>query len=190
MPASMAPSRNQTPDTLGPGERQHLPLFAAARVLHALVRIPGQGLGRTALICYYQLLRAFYTADWPDFTTGGVRAGDSGMSTAFMTREGVTSLLAVERMLRVTASSLMQSSRGKRHVRWRLASGSLETGGTTSSHAHNIHFTRACRFDSATWLSPPTRSTSCSRGPTPRSRTFRRRLRTRLARSWPPSGWR
>jgi hypothetical protein len=62
------------------GHRRGLPLFVAARVLQALVTIPGEGLSRTALLCYYHILRAFYTAEAPDFTTGGVSAGASGAS--------------------------------------------------------------------------------------------------------------
>lgn len=103
MPELKANGAKQADEALRPDRRQQLPLFVAARVLQALLTIPGEGLSRTALICYYHILRAFYTAGAPHYTTGGVRAGEFGTATAFMTRECVAALLGVAQMLRFSA---------------------------------------------------------------------------------------
>jgi len=85
---------------------EHLPLFTAARVFLALVSVPGQALQCPGLYCYYTILRAFYTATPPEFTSGGVRAGDRGRATAYMTGECAYALVELQHSLIRTAEVL------------------------------------------------------------------------------------
>lgn len=87
-------------------DQERIPLFVAARVLQALLGTPGYGLSRPALCCYYRILRELYTPGPPDFTAGGIRAGEHGSSTAFMTGECARALLSLCNMLAQTADFL------------------------------------------------------------------------------------
>ena len=103
MPQRKAKDDQRADRETTPDRSKNLPLFVAARVLQALVSTPGEGLSRAALCCYCRILRAFHTPGAPEFTTGGVSAGERAMSTAFMTGECVRALLALELTLRRTA---------------------------------------------------------------------------------------
>jgi hypothetical protein len=80
-----------------------VPLLVAARTLRALALTPGEALSRPALCCYYRIARELYTPTAPHFMTGGVRAGERGMATAFQTGECVVAVLAVTHVLESTA---------------------------------------------------------------------------------------
>lgn len=76
-----------------------VPLLVAARTLRALSLTPGEGLSRAALCCYYRIARELYTPSPPDFATGGIRAGERGMATAFQTGECTRAVLLWADML-------------------------------------------------------------------------------------------
>lgn len=83
-----------------------VPVLRAARVLQALATTPSGTFSTSAMVCYYRILRELYTADAPDWTTGGARAGLNGSSTAFVTGECVRAVLGVARALERTAELL------------------------------------------------------------------------------------
>jgi hypothetical protein len=93
-------------DKLTAPDEDEVPLFRAPRVMQALACTPGQTLSRVTAFCYYRILRALYTPERPEWTTGGVRAGRGGAATAFVTSECVRAVLALARVLTRTADFL------------------------------------------------------------------------------------
>ena len=89
-------------------DEEAIPLFSAPRVMHALVATPGSVLCQATAFCYYSILRALYTPARPEWTTGGVRAGSGGATTAFVTSECVRAVLALARVLTRTKDFLQR----------------------------------------------------------------------------------
>lgn len=75
------------------------PILQATRTLQALLTIPGQGLGRGALLCYGTIIHELYTAAPPDRTVGSARTRPGGHHTAFMTSECTRAVAGFARML-------------------------------------------------------------------------------------------
>lgn len=85
-------------------EHEKVPVLVAARAMHALVASSKHAFTPATLRCYYRIVRELYSADSPDWSTGGVRAGNGGESTAFMTGESVRAISALARTHRQTAT--------------------------------------------------------------------------------------
>ena len=62
-----------------------LSVLVAASVLRALVAQPGAAFSKTAMLCYYWIIRELYSADRSDWNIGGARAAPGGSVTAFTT---------------------------------------------------------------------------------------------------------
>ncbi|HEX8161465.1 MAG TPA: ATP-binding protein [Pyrinomonadaceae bacterium] len=85
-------------------EHEKVPVLVAARAMHALVVSSTHAFTPASLLCYYRIVRELYSADSPDWSTGGARAGNGGESTAFMTGESVRAISALARTHRQTAT--------------------------------------------------------------------------------------
>ena len=85
-------------------EHTTVPVLVATRSMHALVATSKYAFSKTALLCYYRIVREIYSADSPDWSTGGAKAGNGGESTAFMTGECVRAISAFARTHKQTAA--------------------------------------------------------------------------------------
>ena len=81
-----------------------LSVLVAANVLRALVAQPGAAFSKTAMLCYYWIIRELYSADRSDWNIGGARAAPGGLVTAFTTGECIRALLSFEDALRNTGN--------------------------------------------------------------------------------------
>jgi hypothetical protein len=91
----------------GPSAKEELstvPVLVAARAMHALVATSKYAFSKATLLCYYRIVREIYSADSPDWSTGGAKAGNGGESTAFMTGECVRAVSAFARTHRQTST--------------------------------------------------------------------------------------
>lgn len=91
----------------GPSSKEELatvPVLVATRAMHALVTTSKYAFSKATLLCYYRIVREIYSADSPDWSTGGAKAGNGGESTAFMTGECVRAISALARTHKQTAS--------------------------------------------------------------------------------------
>jgi hypothetical protein len=84
-------------------EHKNVPVMVATRAMQALIVSSKYAFSSAALLCYYRIVRELYSADSPDWSTGGIRAGNGGESTAFMTGEGVRAVSALARTHRQTS---------------------------------------------------------------------------------------
>lgn len=101
-------------------EHEKVPVLVAARAMHALVVSSKHAFTPASLRCYYRIVRELYSADSPDWSTGGARAGNGGESTAFMTGESVRAISALARTHRQTATFLRSTYklyRRREHLR-------------------------------------------------------------------------
>jgi len=77
-------------------------VLLAASILQVLVAQPGAAFSKTAMLCYYWIIRELYAADRSDWNIGGARAAPGGLVTAFTTGECVRALLGFTEALRNT----------------------------------------------------------------------------------------
>lgn len=68
-------------------DRERVPVLGAARTMQALVGASKYAFSKATLLCYYRIIRELYSADSPDWSSGGAKAGNGGESTAFITGE-------------------------------------------------------------------------------------------------------
>jgi adenylate kinase family enzyme len=85
-------------------EHATVPVLVATRAMNALVATSKYAFSKATLLCYYRIVRELYSADSPDWSTGGARAGSGGESTAFMTGECVRAISAFARTHKQTAT--------------------------------------------------------------------------------------
>jgi hypothetical protein len=85
-------------------EDDNLPILRAARILTALAAAPDSALSKTAIHCYYVIMRELYSGGAPDWLIGGARGGAGLPSCAFVTNECIHALLSLDRSLRNTAA--------------------------------------------------------------------------------------
>jgi len=78
--------------TLNELAERELSVLMAASVLQALTAQPGGAFSKTAMLCYYWIIRELYSANWSDWNIGGARAAPGGLVTAFTTGECVRAL--------------------------------------------------------------------------------------------------
>src|ERR1022692_645830 len=102
--STVARSERSTPQDLEDRDLFHVPVFTAARTMQALVSTPRFTFHRLTWFCYYRILRSLHTPDYRDWTVGGARAGDDGISTAFVTGECVRAILMLGRAFQRTAA--------------------------------------------------------------------------------------
>lgn len=99
-----------------------IPIFTATRALQALVGTSKHAFSRASLVCYYSILRELYTAQAPDWSTGGARAGFGAESTAFVTGDCMRSLFAFARIQWRTArfftATADLSRELRKHEKW------------------------------------------------------------------------
>ncbi|MBN2526397.1 MAG: AAA family ATPase [Deltaproteobacteria bacterium] len=69
--------------------QEDLPVYKAARILHALIRSQGHILSKISVLSLYRVLREFYDVQPPEMNTGGTRAGEGARATSFMTLQCV-----------------------------------------------------------------------------------------------------
>jgi ATPase family associated with various cellular activities (AAA) len=81
-----------------------VPVLRAARIMQALVSAPNSAFTESVMFLYYIVIRELYTADAPDWATGGARAGNAGVATAFVTSECIRAILGFARNLEQTAT--------------------------------------------------------------------------------------
>lgn len=74
-------------DLFAEEDRERVPVLGAARIMQALVGTSSCAFSKTTLLCYYRIIRELYSADSPDWSSGGAKAGNGGESTAFITGE-------------------------------------------------------------------------------------------------------
>jgi adenylate kinase family enzyme len=65
--------------------------------MQALVGTSKDAFSKTTLLCYYRIVRELYSADSPDWSSGGARAGNGGESTAFITGECIRAVATFAR---------------------------------------------------------------------------------------------
>lgn len=97
-----------------------VPVLVAARAMHALVATSKYAFSKATLRCYYRIVREIYSADSPDWSTGGAKAGNGGESTAFMTGECVRAVSAFARTHRQTSyffKTTFEMYRRREHLR-------------------------------------------------------------------------
>jgi len=97
----------------GPSAREELttvPVLVATRAMHALIATSKYAFSKATLLCYYRVVREMYSADSPDWSTGGAKAGNGGESTAFMTGECVRAVSAFARTHRQTSTFFRRTS--------------------------------------------------------------------------------
>lgn len=99
-------------------ESAQIPVLRAARALQALVSAPDSAFSTATLFLYYRIVREIYSADSPDWSTGGVRAGEGGVVTAFVTGECVRAILGFARTLEQTGNFVAEISRIKQQKGW------------------------------------------------------------------------
>jgi hypothetical protein len=112
-------------------DSDQVPVLRSARIMQALVSAPDSAFTESVMFLYYRVIRELYTADAPDWTIGGARAGEAGAATAFVTGECIRAILGFARNLEQTATfvngvaeMLLQRSRLQRESvpkEWRLA---------------------------------------------------------------------
>lgn len=91
----------------GPSVKEELstvPVLIASSAMHALTATSKYAFSKTTLLCYYRIVREIYSADSPDWSTGGAKAGNGGESTAFMTGECVRAVSSFVRTHKHTSS--------------------------------------------------------------------------------------
>lgn len=88
-------------DDKSPASR--VPIFAAARVLHALLESPETFFSPSSMCCYYRIVRELFAVEGPNLSGGGIRATTGGVASAFMTGECTRALAAIARSLTKTA---------------------------------------------------------------------------------------
>ncbi len=76
-----------------------VPILRAARAMQALVAAPDSAFTESVMFFHYRIMRELFTADAPDWSVGGARAGDAGGVTAFITGECIRALLGLARAL-------------------------------------------------------------------------------------------
>ncbi|SFO05042.1 ATPase family associated with various cellular activities (AAA) [Nitrosospira briensis] len=86
-----------------------LSVLVAASVLRALVAQPGVAFSKTAMLCYYWIIRELYSADRTDWNIGGARAAPGSLVTAFTTGECVRALLSFADALRNTGNLIAEA---------------------------------------------------------------------------------
>lgn len=84
-------------DSSAEEDHEMVPLLVATRAMHALAATSKYAFSKAALLCYYRIVREIYSADSPDWSTGGAKAGNGGESTAFITGECVRAISAFAR---------------------------------------------------------------------------------------------
>lgn len=80
-----------------------IPIFRAARSMQALAAAPGSAFSEALLAHYYDIIREIYTADAPDWRSGGASAGKGGFASAYVTGECVRAILGFARTLENTS---------------------------------------------------------------------------------------
>jgi hypothetical protein len=85
-------------------EKDQVPILRAARTMQALVATPDSAFSEAVLFSYYRVVREIYSADAPDWTIGGARAGEAGAATAFVTGECIRAILGLARALENTGT--------------------------------------------------------------------------------------
>ncbi|SCX61568.1 ATP-binding protein [Nitrosospira sp. Nsp1] len=86
-----------------------LSVLVAASVLRTLVAQPGAAFSKTAMLCYYWIIRELYSADRSDWNIGGARAAPGGLVTAFVTGECIRALLSFADALRNTGNFIAEA---------------------------------------------------------------------------------
>lgn len=86
-----------------------LSVLVAASILRALVAQPGAAFSKTAMLCYYWIIRELYSADRSDWNIGGARAAPGGLVTAFTTSECIRALLSFADALRNTGNYIAEA---------------------------------------------------------------------------------
>jgi hypothetical protein len=104
-------------------EPDQVPVLRAARALQALVSAPDSAFSAATLFFYYRIIREIYSADSPDWSTGGARAGEGGVATAFVTGECVRAILGFARTLEQTGNFVMEIYRIKQQKGWAEGNG-------------------------------------------------------------------
>lgn len=85
-------------------DHEKVAVLVATRAMHALIVSSKHAFSTATMLCYYRIVRELYSADSPDWSTGGIRAGNGGESTAFMTGEAVRAISALARTHRQTST--------------------------------------------------------------------------------------
>lgn len=85
---------------------EKVPVMVATRAMQALIASSKHAFSPASLLCYYRIVRELYSADSPDWSTGGAKAGNGGESSAFMTGESVRAISALARTHQQTADFL------------------------------------------------------------------------------------
>ena len=82
----------------------NVPILAAARIMQSLVTTSKYAFSKASLLCYYRIVREIQSADSPNWTIGGAKAGKGGNPTAFITGECIRAILSLERTHRDTSA--------------------------------------------------------------------------------------
>jgi hypothetical protein len=88
-----------------------LSVLMAASVLQALTVRPGGAFSKTAMLCYYWIIRELYSANWSDWNIGGARAAPGGLVTAFTTGECVRALWSFAEAQRNTGKFIEEAGK-------------------------------------------------------------------------------
>ena len=97
--------------TLNDLEENELSVLMAASVLRALTAQPGAAFSRTAMLCYYWIIRELYSANRSDWNIGGARAASGGLVTAFTTGECVRALWSFAEAQRNTGKFIEEAGK-------------------------------------------------------------------------------
>jgi hypothetical protein len=93
----------------GPLTAAQVPVLAATRIMQSLVTTSKYAFTRASLLCYYRIVREIQSADSPNWTIGGAKAGKGGDPTAFITSECIRAILSFERTHRDTSLFFRQT---------------------------------------------------------------------------------
>jgi hypothetical protein len=80
-----------------------LHILRAARAMSTLVTAPDSAFSRTVFVFYYVIVREIFTADTPDWTLGGARAGEASAPSAYVTAECTRAIMGLRGALVSTA---------------------------------------------------------------------------------------
>jgi len=79
--------------------RDEMPILRAARAMHALLNSRQAAFSRSVMYFHYRLVREIYSAHPPEWVTGGTRAGETAMPTAYATGEAIRAISGLKRAL-------------------------------------------------------------------------------------------
>jgi hypothetical protein len=83
-----------------------VPVLRAAKAMCAMALTPNSAFSSSVMIFYYYIIRALYVIDAPEWSTGGARAGDSTVPSAYVTWQCIRAIVGFQRALLNTAMLL------------------------------------------------------------------------------------